>query len=79
MGLRGLPEICRELIGHGMDGHVPAALIARGTLPDQQVIEATLGTLAAEVAKADVHGPTMMIIGRVVSLRRRLNPPGSTR
>jgi uroporphyrin-III C-methyltransferase/precorrin-2 dehydrogenase/sirohydrochlorin ferrochelatase len=79
MGLRGLPEICRELIGHGMDANMPAALIGRGTLPDQQVIEATLGTLADDVAKAQVHGPTMMIIGRVVSLRRRLKPPGSTR
>jgi len=73
MGLRGLPEICRELIGHGMDVNMPAALIARGTLPNQQVIEATLGTLADAVAHADVHGPTMVIIGRVVALRRKFS------
>ena len=73
MGLRGLPEICRELIGHGMDVNMPAALIARGTLPDQQVIEATVGTLADAVARADVHGPTMVIIGRVVALRRKFS------
>lgn len=73
MGLRGLPEICRELIGHGMDPDTPAALVGHGTLPDQQVVEAPLRSLADAVAAADVHGPTTVIIGRVVALRQRLN------
>jgi uroporphyrin-III C-methyltransferase/precorrin-2 dehydrogenase/sirohydrochlorin ferrochelatase len=73
MGLRGLSEICAELISHGMDPAMPAALIARGTLPDQQVIEAPLNALARTVAGADVHGPTIVIIGRVVALRSRLS------
>jgi uroporphyrin-III C-methyltransferase / precorrin-2 dehydrogenase / sirohydrochlorin ferrochelatase len=73
MGLRGLPEICRELIAHGTDPAMPAALIARGTLPDQLVIEATVGTLAQRIETAEIHGPTTLIIGRVVALRRRLS------
>ncbi len=72
MGLRGLPEICRELIGHGMDRHTPAALIARGTLPDQQVVVASIDALAQTVADGQLHGPTTVIIGRVVELRQRL-------
>jgi len=72
MGLRGLPEICAELVAHGMNPETPAALIGRGTLPGQQVIEAPLGSLAATVAGAEVHGPTIVIIGRVVALRSRL-------
>jgi uroporphyrin-III C-methyltransferase/precorrin-2 dehydrogenase/sirohydrochlorin ferrochelatase len=72
MGLRGLPEICRELIAHGADPSTPAALIARGTLPDQQVIDATIESLARAVDAVEIHGPTTMIIGRVVALRQRL-------
>ncbi|HEY6598150.1 MAG TPA: SAM-dependent methyltransferase, partial [Pseudomonadales bacterium] len=72
MGLRGLPEICRELIAHGADPSTPAALIARGTLPDQQVIDATIESLAQAVDAVEIHGPTTLIIGRVVALRRRL-------
>ena len=72
MGLRGLPEICRELISHGMDPNMPSALIGRGTLPDQQVVEAPLSGLPDAVAKVDIHGPTTVIIGRVVALRKRL-------
>ena len=72
MGLRGLPEICRELIAHGTDPAMPAALIARGTLPDQQVIEATVGSLAQTSTGVEIHGPTTLIIGRVVALRQKL-------
>ena len=35
MGLVGLPIISRELIGHGMDPHMPVALVSKGTTPDQ--------------------------------------------
>ena len=73
MGLRGLPEICRELITHGMDPAMPVALIARGTLPDQQVIEATVSSLPLKVQNAQIHGPTTLIVGRVVALRARLS------
>ena len=77
MGLRGLPEICRELVAHGMDPQTPAALVARGTLPGQQVIVAPLGELAEAVRNADPHGPTTVIVGRVVSLRNRLEAVAS--
>jgi len=73
MGLRGLAEIARQLIAHGMNPQMPSALIARGTLPDQQVIEAPIGALPDTVAAASVHGPTIVIIGRVVALRGRLS------
>ena len=77
MGLRGLPEICRELVAHGMDPQTPAALVARGTLPGQQVIVSSLGELAEAVRDADPHGPTTVIVGRVVSLRSRLDAVAS--
>ncbi len=76
MGLPGLAQICDQLTAHGMDRAMPAALIARGTLPDQQVIVGTVATLAEIVSRSAVHGPTIVIVGRVVGLRERLVPKG---
>ena len=72
MGLVGLPVICEELVAHGMPAETPAALIEHGTTASQRVITATIGTLAARVAAADVRAPTLIIIGGVVSLRDKL-------
>ena len=76
--LHGSARACRksvaELIAHGTDPAMPAALIARGTLPDQQVIEATVATRSRSGSRrAEIHGPTTLIIGRVVALRSRLS------
>jgi uroporphyrin-III C-methyltransferase/precorrin-2 dehydrogenase/sirohydrochlorin ferrochelatase len=72
MGLVGLPVICRELIGHGMAQDTPAALVEHGTTANQRVFTATVATLAETVAGADVHAPTLIIIGSVVRLREKL-------
>ena len=74
MGLVGLEEICRQLIRHGMSPEMPAALVARGTLDDQQVVVAPIEGLAAAVTRAAVKGPTTVIVGQVVGLRERLDP-----
>jgi len=73
MGLIGLPIICRELIDHGMARDTPAALIEQGTTEVQRVFTATVATLPESVAQADVHAPTLIIIGSVVRLREKLD------
>jgi uroporphyrin-III C-methyltransferase/precorrin-2 dehydrogenase/sirohydrochlorin ferrochelatase len=73
MGLVGLPIICRELIDHGMAGETPAALVEQGTTEVQRVFTATVATLPESVAQADVHAPTLIIIGSVVRLREKLD------
>ncbi len=78
MGLPGLAEICTQLVAHGLDRSTPAALIARGTLPDQHVVVASIESLADVVASERIHGPTIIIIGRVVALRERLRARGSS-
>ena len=72
MGLVGLPVICRELVGHGMAPDTPAALVEHGTTANQRVFTATVATLPETVAGADVHAPTLIIIGSVVQLREKL-------
>ena len=73
MGLLGLPELCAKLIDHGLAASTPAAVVEQATTKAQRVITATLGELPAEAARSGLHGPTLIIVGSVVSLRQRLN------
>ena len=72
MGLVGLPEICRQLVAHGLPEGTPAAMVQQGTTQHQRVVEGTLVTLADQVAEAGLHAPCLIIVGGVVSLRHKL-------
>lgn len=72
MGLSGLATICDKLVQHGLSKDWPAAVVSNGTLPTQQVVCATLGTLAQEVASAGLASPCLTIVGEVVRLRDEL-------
>ena len=73
MGLLGLRELCANLIKHGLPAATPAAVVEQATRPTQRVVVATLAELPGEVKRADLIGPTLIIVGHVVSLRQRLN------
>lgn len=73
MGLSNLSQICDELINHGMDKNQPAALIQQGTTKNQKVIEGSIKSLPDLLSKEKVKAPTLIIIGQVVSLRRKLS------
>jgi uroporphyrin-III C-methyltransferase len=72
MGLSGLATICARLVEHGLPANWPAAVVAHGTLAGQQVVCATLGTLADAVAQAGLQSPALTIVGEVVGLREEL-------
>ena len=72
MGLSGLATICERLVAHGLPESWPAAVVAQGTLPKQQVVCATLGTLAEAVARKGLQSPALTIVGEVVKLRDEL-------
>ena len=72
MGLSGLATICRQLVAHGLPAHWPAAVVAQGTTAAQQVVCATLATLADAVAEAGLTSPALTIVGEVVRLRTQL-------
>jgi len=67
MGVRRLPEIARNLVGHGMSADMPLALICEATLPTQQV---HIGTLHdAEKFSLGLAGQAaLVVIGDVVRL-----------
>lgn len=72
MGLVGLPEICRQLVAHGMASDTPAAVVQQGTTATQRVVVGTLATLAELVAAAGLRAPSLTIVGGVVALREKL-------
>ncbi|WP_137887167.1 siroheme synthase CysG [Pseudomonas sp. 2FE] len=72
MGLVGLPLICEQLIKHGRASTTPAALIQQGTTAKQRVFTGTLANLPELVAQHEVHAPTLVIVGEVVTLRDKL-------
>jgi uroporphyrin-III C-methyltransferase/precorrin-2 dehydrogenase/sirohydrochlorin ferrochelatase len=71
MGLAGLPILSQQLIAHGMPGDTPAAVIQDGTRPQQKVITGTVADIA-ERSIGQLKGPTLIIIGSVVTLREKL-------
>ncbi len=72
MGLVGLPQICQALIDHGRPADTPAALVQQGTTQNQRVFTGTLANLPQLVAEHEVHAPTLVIVGEVVTLREKL-------
>lgn len=77
MGLSRLPEIVAALLFHGRGANTPVAVIARGTLPEERVVVATLGTIAGDVAVAGLKAPATIVVGEVVRMRERLLAVGS--
>lgn len=71
MGLGGLGKICSQLIKYGRAVDTPIAIVASGTLPQQQVVVGTLETIETLVAAAELKRPTLIIVGEVVAFRER--------
>jgi uroporphyrin-III C-methyltransferase len=72
MGLSRLPEVADRLLEHGRSAETPAAVISRGTLPDERVVVTTLGGLAETVAREGLATPALVVVGEVVRLRAEL-------
>jgi uroporphyrin-III C-methyltransferase/precorrin-2 dehydrogenase/sirohydrochlorin ferrochelatase len=72
MGLGRLPEIVDRLVAGGRSPDTPAAVISRGTLPDQRVVGAPLALIAEAAAAAELPGPALLVVGDVVRLSTRI-------
>jgi uroporphyrin-III C-methyltransferase len=74
MGLSRLPEIAGLLQRHGRRADIPAAVISRGSLPDEQVVVGTLADIARRASEAGLATPATLVVGEVVRLRESLTP-----
>src|SRR5256714_13038273 len=72
MGVRNLDRIAARLIEAGRAPDEPAAVVERGTLPGQRVVNGTLSNIAARVAEAGLEPPAITLVGPVARLRERL-------
>ncbi len=68
MGLSNGGAIARRLMAHGLSPATPAAVVEKGTLPDQRIAVGTLGTLEALMREDGIEGPALILIGEVVGL-----------
>jgi uroporphyrin-III C-methyltransferase len=72
MGLARLPGLAAGLIAAGLSADTPAAVVSRGTLPEQQVVTAPLAELP--ILAAELPGPALVVVGEVVALAASLAP-----
>jgi uroporphyrinogen III methyltransferase/synthase len=72
MGVGNLPSIAAALVAAGRDPGDPAAVVQRGTLPDQRTVAGSLATIAELVAEAGLKPPAITVIGPAAALRETL-------
>ncbi len=68
MGVSTAGRIADRLIAHGMDPHIPVAVIENGTLPSQKLASGSLGEIETLIAEHRITGPALLVIGSVVGL-----------
>ncbi len=68
MGVNAAPAIAQRLIAAGRDADTPVAVVENASLPEQKVVRAPLGGVAAAMAEAGVVGPALLIIGDVAAV-----------
>ena len=73
MGLHRLPVIADSLIAAGKDPQTPACVISRATTPLQRTVTASLAELPASVAAAELHAPSLIIVGECVNQREKIS------
>jgi precorrin-4/cobalt-precorrin-4 C11-methyltransferase len=68
LSIHVLDKVVASLVPHyGVD--CPAAVVYRASWPDERVIRATLGTIAAEVAKNPIERTALIFVGKVLGAR----------
>ncbi|MFO0867647.1 MAG: uroporphyrinogen-III C-methyltransferase [Pirellulales bacterium] len=74
MGVTTVQRWATALLQAGKPADTPAAIVRRCSLPDQQVIQCTLGELSHRLAPASrIRPPVVVILGPVVPLSERLS------
>ena len=68
MGLHQLEKMTQGLIAAGRDSETPFAVISHASLPTQQLLIGTLGSIARQQAEAKLPTPALLIMGDVVTL-----------
>jgi uroporphyrin-III C-methyltransferase len=77
MALKHIAAIAGALIDHGRAAGEPVAIVSQATLPEQVILETTLGRCAEDIAAAGIEPPCIVVVGQVVRLRAGLDWQGA--
>jgi len=72
MGLHRLEPLVDALLRGGKPATTPACVVSSATNPSQRTIAAPLGQLAEAVRAADLHPPSIIVVGECVSRRETI-------
>lgn len=72
MGLDNLPRISQSLLEQGKRPDTPTAVISRATTPHQRTVVAPLNEISNAVRNAQLHAPSLIIVGDCVAQRDEL-------
>jgi uroporphyrin-III C-methyltransferase len=72
MGVESLEGIVGKLLKGGISPNKPIAMVESGTLPQQRTLIATLGTIIEKSKANDIKPPSVILIGEVAELGRKL-------
>ncbi len=73
MGLHRLPKIVESLLSAGKPASTPACVISRASTPRQRTIASALKDLPDAVARAELHAPSLIIVGDCVTQRDQIS------
>jgi uroporphyrinogen III methyltransferase/synthase len=72
MGVGNLPFIVQKLVENGRSPATPAALIYRGTSPEQRAVTGCLGDIVERARSINFKHPAVIVVGEVAALRDKL-------
>lgn len=72
MGLENAEHISKGLLEAGMPRDTPAAVISKGSTPEQKVCLTTVPDLADTIKTQNIEAPGIIVVGSVVGLRNVL-------
>ncbi|MCB0060792.1 MAG: hypothetical protein KDE19_01710, partial [Caldilineaceae bacterium] len=72
MGVGNIEQIAARLIAAGRSTDTPVVAVRWGTTGEQQVVRATLGTIAFSLRVAKLGSPAVIVIGDVAALHDEL-------
>ena len=73
MAVKHLGTIAAELMAGGRAPGTPVAVVSKATTPDQRVLVTTLGACVADIERAGIEPPAIVVIGEVVRLHETLD------
>ena len=72
MGLGNAGTISKELIAGGMSPDMPAAVISKGSTPDQKVVVTKVSDLESAIRENSIEPPGIIVVGEVARMREVL-------